>query len=923
MILNWNKIYESRGMYSGHGSRGACAKKKVTAIEHAIAINQPKSILDVGCGDQFVIKHVDLTGVDYVGIDSSQFAIDQLKAQSGQLNVFCEDFFEFDFNRTFDLVVCLDVLIHLDDPIDYRRFTERLKRFAVKSILVSGYTQATPEITKSKVIHFHESLMQTFAGYECEKLAEYRDTTLLLVNLQKHRDRKHTIWTYWETMKNHTRPKYLDLCEETWHHQCGDDFEIVRVSPENIQQYVPDIIPEWHGIQCLAHKADYLRAVLVHRYGGLWLDSDMIALSNLSPVMDRLHESGSDFIGCGRPGNRPSNGFFGGKAGSILLGKYIESMDALIQSRNNNLRFKWTELGYNLLWPLTKNYSYFQYDFRICIPIHPSRFRAYFDHRSLDELSAADCDIRQDTLVAYLYNAMFPVWFKQLPIDSVLRSSMVISQIIRRGLSIANWQEYNNNEHLFDQMKALGHRNNIPSMLRRAGLNHHVCEIGVRAGQNLDQIVQGSKPSEFVGIDSWDSGEISSQNDVGFSQVKQDQLESQVRNKFAKYGERGRIIRGYFFEVCSQFPDGYFDYIYIDADHSYEAVKRDLEDWYPKVRTGGILAGHDYIAKDSKHVKYGVIEAVDEFVRNHNVRFFATTPENYSSWLMLKQGMPRTPSFCYWSIGFGSVDHHAMLCSLVQSARSVGVEEDFHIWTDHGITIPGSEIHEIDRPCNPSLRNMFKVEVLKNLNKYEYDYYVFLDPDNYFTRKPSDESIHTLLQLADPLHLSVESKINDEAFSNAQTQSWQWRGITLQDIVDIWAERGMEEKSVYNLNGGFFVIKRDEWKKVYDACWEGFHAVKNKKGIEQIADELAFAYAMTKLTNPDGHQIKDKHVNDVWAVDRGNYRNKLPDGKPFPFWTNWNGQKFMVDPAIVRAMKSKPQLIEYGKANSIETSCRS
>ena len=918
MILNWDEIYESRGMYSGHGSRGACAKKKAAAIEHAIATNHPKSILDVGCGDQYVIKHVDLTGIEYVGIDSSQFAIDQLKAQSSQLNVSCEDFFESNLNRSFDLVVCLDVLIHLDDPIDYRRFTERLKRFAAKAILVSGYTHATSGITHCKVVHFHESIIQTFADYECESLAEYRDATLLLVNLQKHRNRRHTIWTYWETRKNHTRPGYLDLCEETWHHHCGDDFEIVRVTPENIIQYIPDILPEWHQIECLAHKADYLRAVLVHRYGGIWLDSDMIVLSNLSQVIDRLHESGSDFIGCGRPGNRPSNGFFGGKAGSLLLEQYIKSMDALIQSRGNNLRFKWTELGYGLLWPLTKNYSYFQYDFRIGIPIHPSRFRVYFDHRKLDELSAADCDIRQDTLVAYLYNAMFPVWFKQLPIQIVLRSPIVISQIIRRGLTIAHWQEINNADHLFDQIKELRNRNEIPDMLRRSGLNHNVCEIGVRAGNNLSQIITGSRPSKFVGIDSWNSSDIPSQNDAGYSQVKQDQLEYQVRNKFAKYGDRGRIIRGYSFEVSKQFPDGYFDYIYIDADHSYEAVKQDLEDWYPKVRVGGILAGHDYVDRHSKHVKYGVIKAVDEFVRDHNIRYFATTPENYSSWLILKQDIPQAINICYWSIGFGNDNQHAMLRSLVKSARSVGVKEDFHIWTDDGVKVSGSEPHVFNRSYNPPPGNMFKLEVLKTLKDYDYDYYVFLDVDNYFIRKPSDESIHTMLRLAEPFHIPVEAKINEEAFSSEQTSQFRWRGITLQDLINIWAKRGMEGKSIYNLNGGFFVIKRDEWKSVYDACWEGFDIVKNAKGLERISDEIAFAYAMTKLTNPDGHQIKHKHVNDTWAVDRGNFQNKLPDGKPFLFWTNWNGNKFMVDPAIVRAMKSKPQLIEYGKATTIE-----
>lgn len=47
-------------------------------------------------------------------------------------------------------------------------------------------------------------------------------------------------------------------------------------------------------------------------------------------------------------------------------------------------------------------------------------------------------------------------------------------------------------------------------------------------------------------------------------------------------------------EVYSQFPDGYFDFIYIDGDHSYKGAKGDLINFFPKVRVGGVIAGHDY-----------------------------------------------------------------------------------------------------------------------------------------------------------------------------------------------------------------------------------------------------------------------------------------------------------------------------------------
>ena len=66
-------------------------------------------------------------------------------------------------------------------------------------------------------------------------------------------------------------------------------------------------------------------------------------------------------------------------------------------------------------------------------------------------------------------------------------------------------------------------------------------------------------------------------------------------------------------EAASNFADGGFDWVYIDADHHYENVKQDLEAWYPKVREGGIVAGHDYV----DYADMGVIQAVDEFAREH------------------------------------------------------------------------------------------------------------------------------------------------------------------------------------------------------------------------------------------------------------------------------------------------------------------
>jgi hypothetical protein len=70
-------------------------------------------------------------------------------------------------------------------------------------------------------------------------------------------------------------------------------------------------------------------------------------------------------------------------------------------------------------------------------------------------------------------------------------------------------------------------------------------------------------------------------------------------------------------QAVTLFDDGSLDFVFIDGDHGYEAVRRDLTTWFPKVRRGGILGGHDYVNNDFP----GVRRAVDEFFAAQELPF--------------------------------------------------------------------------------------------------------------------------------------------------------------------------------------------------------------------------------------------------------------------------------------------------------------
>lgn len=82
-------------------------------------------------------------------------------------------------------------------------------------------------------------------------------------------------------------------------------------------------------------------------------------------------------------------------------------------------------------------------------------------------------------------------------------------------------------------------------------------------------------------------------------------------------------------EVLARFPDEFFDFIYVDADHSYEGCRRDALAAAPKVRRGGYLAFNDFAHVDPWLGRYGVHRAATEFSRSAAwpMAFFAYHPD--------------------------------------------------------------------------------------------------------------------------------------------------------------------------------------------------------------------------------------------------------------------------------------------------------
>jgi len=81
---------------------------------------------------------------------------------------------------------------------------------------------------------------------------------------------------------------------------------------------------------------------------------------------------------------------------------------------------------------------------------------------------------------------------------------------------------------------------------------------------------------------------------------QRDSRYEKAQNLLKKY-DNCTLIRAASHEASSIVPDN-LDFVFIDGDHSYEAVLLDFEDWVPKVRSGGLVSGHDWTSFRSSEV---------------------------------------------------------------------------------------------------------------------------------------------------------------------------------------------------------------------------------------------------------------------------------------------------------------------------------
>ena len=180
-------------------------------------------------------------------------------------------------------------------------------------------------------------------------------------------------------------------------------------------------------------------------------------------------------------------------------------------------------------------------------------------------------------------------------------------------------------------------RAEFPFLLNALKLTGIGAEIGVKHGTYSQYLLTHWRGQKLFSIDPYFESAVEVEADGRVvTQISHDACYARAREKLAPFGARSTLLREASPQAAEHFRDGALDFCYIDALHQYEPVLLDMEAWFPKVKRGGILAGHDYINGEWRGVRYGVKTAVDEFCRANNVRAVISHETDTPSWFIFK-----------------------------------------------------------------------------------------------------------------------------------------------------------------------------------------------------------------------------------------------------------------------------------------------
>lgn len=183
-------------------------------------------------------------------------------------------------------------------------------------------------------------------------------------------------------------------------------------------------------------------------------------------------------------------------------------------------------------------------------------------------------------------------------------------------------------------LATLKSRDQFGEWLNANGLNGIGVEVGTLCGEYMETIMRvwGGR---MICIDPWEKqppGKYREPvNDSNWTEIYQS-----AKQRADQFDGRVLLVQGYSPDCSVWFSGDYLDFVYLDGRHDLEAVTADLKAWWPKVKKGGVLGGHDYYVDTKWPANCEVKTAVDEFVSKLGLKIHTTNAPGDQGWWILR-----------------------------------------------------------------------------------------------------------------------------------------------------------------------------------------------------------------------------------------------------------------------------------------------
>lgn len=144
------------------------------------------------------------------------------------------------------------------------------------------------------------------------------------------------------------------------HSSSGIGYNLHFITKININEYIDNLPLFFYELQP-AHQADFIRVMVICKYGGIWLDSDILVIESLDSLFDIIENQNGFFI---TENNIDiCNGVFGSKKNTQLMVLWKNNMLKILNEKKNNI--KWTEIGSSIIKQIIKNNQHILDDYKV------------------------------------------------------------------------------------------------------------------------------------------------------------------------------------------------------------------------------------------------------------------------------------------------------------------------------------------------------------------------------------------------------------------------------------------------------------------------------------------------------------------------------------------------------------------------------